>query len=309
MTVRTPTRLASRLARRTTACLGAAALAATSFVLAGAVPAGAAAPLLKSANISNFHGILENSHSYSMYTLSNEKGAKLHCTGSCLASWFPLKVKSSVKAITVAKTVKGKIAFVKRSSTLKQVTFNSFPIYTYIGDTPNQSNGEGITSNGGVWHLVHASAKSPGATPFAPVLNKANTYYYANVLATNSSASLYVLSVEKGASLKCTGSCLTTWPPLLVPSSASSVSMAPGVKGAIGFVTRGAMKQVTFNTYPVYTYSGDSSPNQSCGENVPAFGGRWTLASASATTAAATPVPPVGSGGCYTGGRYSRPSR
>jgi len=190
------------------------------------------------------------------------------------------------------------------------VTFNTYPIYTYIGDSgPNQSNGEGVPSNGGVWHLVHASAKSAGATPFAPILNRSNTYYYANVLATNRSLSLYVLSVEKGASVMCTGTCLTAWPPLLVPSSTTKVSMGPGVKGAIGFVTRGAMKQVTFNTYPVYTYSGDSGPNQSCGENAKLLGGTWTLASAGATTAAATPVPPVGSGGCYTGGGYVRSTR
>jgi hypothetical protein len=52
------------------------------------------------------------------------------------------------------------------------------------------------------------------------------------------------------------------------------------------------MKQVTYNSYPVHTYSFDSGPNQFSGENFVADGGTWHIASATATTAAATPTPP-----------------
>lgn len=303
MTNRSSTTRVGRLVTRAAACVGVGALGAASLALADAGPAGAAAPLLKSANIPAYAGVLESSSSFSLYLLSNEKGAKLHCTGSCLSTWKPLVVKASVKSVAVAATVKGKIGFVKRTSKTKQVTFNTYPVYSYLGDTgPNQSMGQDVTSNGGTWHLVHATAKSLGATPYLPTLNSTNVAAtYKGVLANASLHSLYVLSAEKGGKLHCTGSCPTIWPPLLVPNATTSVPLGAGVKGTIGFVSRGSMKQVTFNTYPVYTYSGDSGPRQSCGENIAADGGTWTLASATATAASATPVSPVGSGGCGAG--------
>ncbi|HUY16771.1 MAG TPA: hypothetical protein VMV11_04320, partial [Acidimicrobiales bacterium] len=79
-----------------------------------------------------------------------------------------LLVKSSVTKVSLGAGVKGKIGFVKRSKTMKQVTFNSFPVYTYQGDSGKlQSNGEGITADGGTWTLVKAKASSAGATAYA----------------------------------------------------------------------------------------------------------------------------------------------
>jgi predicted lipoprotein with Yx(FWY)xxD motif len=306
----TPTR-ARRLAVRATACLGASALAAGSLVLAVAAPAGAAAPLLKSANIPSYGGVLENGASRSLYLLSTEKGSKLHCTGSCASIWIPVVVKSSVKKVTVAATVKGKIGFVKRNGSTKQVTFNTYPVYTYTGDTgPNQSMGEGIAADGGVWHLLHASAKTAGSTSYATTLSAANipSTSYKGVLVNSSSHSLYVLSAEKGATLKCTSSCLQIWPPLLVPASTTSVSLGGGVDGTIGFVARGAMKQVTFNSYPVYTYSGDSTTLEACGQGVSSFGGTWSLTDAAATTPGSTQVA-TASGGCGASYGYTASPR
>ncbi len=163
-----PSRTATRRPRaaRLTACLGASANAAASLVLAGAGPAGAASPLLKAGNVPNYRGVVEDSASRSLYLLSTEKGAKLHCTGACSSIWTPLVVRSSVRRIAVGEGVKGKIGFVRRTATTKQVTLNTYPVYTYTGDAgPNRSNGEGVAADGGVWHLLHASAAS--ATPVA----------------------------------------------------------------------------------------------------------------------------------------------
>jgi predicted lipoprotein with Yx(FWY)xxD motif len=307
----TPASRTHRLAARATAYLGAGALAAASLALAGAGTAAAATPFLKAANVPNYPGALENSASRSLYVLSTEKGAKIHCTGACAAIWLPLVVKSTVKTVSVAKTVKGKVGFVKRTAKTKQVTFNTYPVYVYTGDSgPNQSTGEGIAADGGVWRLAHATTKSASATPYATMLNAANIPQtsYKGVLVNRSSRSLYVLSAEKGATLSCTGACLATWPPLLVTSTTTSVSLGAGVSGTIGFVTRGSMKQVTFNSYPVYTYTGDMGATQSCGQGVMADGGTWTLTNASATTAGATPVA-TQTGGCGINYGYTPTTR
>jgi predicted lipoprotein with Yx(FWY)xxD motif len=274
-------------------CLGAAAIAAAPLVVMQGT-ADAATPVIKSANVPNYAGVLENHASHTLYALSIEKGAKLHCTSAaCLSTWAPLLVPSSSTTVAVASTVKGKIGFVARSKTQKQVTVNTYPVYTYKGDVgPNQSNGEAIAADGGTWSMLHAAAKTAAGTPVAPLLQSGSFSPYANVLQNSSRYTLYVLTAEKGGTLHCTGACLQTWFPLYVTSSTTKIAKGLGVKGAIGFVTRGSSKQVTINSYPVYTYYGDSGRSQSNGEDIPADGGTWYMASAAATTAAATPILP-----------------
>jgi predicted lipoprotein with Yx(FWY)xxD motif len=128
--------------------------------------ADASATVLQSANISGFRGALTNHASRTLYILTVEKGAKLKCTGSCLAHWIPVTVKSSVTSVSLGANVKGKIGFVARSAGTKQVTFNSYPLYTFAGDSgPRQTHGEGAAFDGGKWYVVKASSSSASATP------------------------------------------------------------------------------------------------------------------------------------------------
>jgi predicted lipoprotein with Yx(FWY)xxD motif len=287
----TSTARRTRVVAHLAALSGAAAIALVPALSISQQTAQAAPPaFLHAANIPNYAGILENSASRTLYALSTEKGTKLHCAGTCTATWRPLLVKSTTKSVTVGAGVKGAVGFVRRSPTTKQVTFNSYPVYTYAGDSAaNQSHGEARVADGGTWHMLHASAKTPAATPVAPLLQAANIPAWPGVLENRSSFSLYVLSVEKGGSIHCTGTCPTIWRPLLVTRSTTSIAVGAGVKGHVGFVTRGSMRQVTYNSYPVYTYTGDTGPNQYSGEGTPADGGTWTLVHASATTSGGTP--------------------
>jgi len=156
-------RFSARGARLWTMALAASAVMIVPMVSAS----GATSPALKSAKVAGFPGALVNHSSRTLYVLSSERGAKIKCKSACLSAWPPLLVKSSVTKVTLGANVKGKIGFVKRSSTKKQVTFNSFPLYTYAGDSGSrQSNGEGIVAFGGTWYLVKASSSSAGLTFF-----------------------------------------------------------------------------------------------------------------------------------------------
>ncbi|HEY5103683.1 MAG TPA: hypothetical protein VII65_01440, partial [Acidimicrobiales bacterium] len=117
-----------------------------------------------------------------------------------------------------------------------------------------------------------ASASGAGTTS----LRSVRAPGFAGALATSSSKSLYLLTSEKSAALKCTGACLSNWLPLLVRDSVARITLETGVKGTVGFVARGAkMKQVTYNSYPVYTYVGDSGARGSSGEGLVFKGGTW----------------------------------
>ena len=153
---------ASRLLTTSIATLVAAGLLIMPFVQS----AGASSSQMHLVNVSGFPGALANQASKTLYVLSVEKGAKLKCKGSCLSAWIPLTVKDSVSKVSLGADVKGKIGFVARSSTTKQITFNSFPLYTFAGDSAaRESNGEGKSFDGGKWYIVKAASTSPGTTP------------------------------------------------------------------------------------------------------------------------------------------------
>ena len=153
---------ASRATTCSVVALGVTALLAGPFV----VSAGASTAVLQSVNVAGFPGALATSASKTLYVLSVEKGAKLKCKGACLSTWIPVTVKSSVSTISLGSNVKGKVGFVARSATTKQVTFNSYPLYTFIGDTGAKgSKGEGKAFDGGKWYIVKAASTSAAATP------------------------------------------------------------------------------------------------------------------------------------------------
>jgi predicted lipoprotein with Yx(FWY)xxD motif len=275
-------------------------LVAVTAIAAGAAPAIAAKPKpkptleLTSVKATGFTGILAAGSQGTLYVLSTEHAGALHCTSKCLLIWKPLVVANSVKSVKEGGGVGGKIGFVKRTSSQKQVTFNGYPIYTYAGDKAATAiKGEAISADGGRWYLVHASAKTNAATPFIPELQTgAATGGFKNTLEVGSSSySLYLLSNEQGGSIHCTGQCLTAWPPLLVPTATTAVGLGAGVNGTIGFIARSAtQKQVTFNSYPVYTFFEDTGPGQSNGQGLASDGGTWYLINPAATTASATPI-------------------
>jgi predicted lipoprotein with Yx(FWY)xxD motif len=125
---------------------------------------------LQAANVGTFGQVLTNSHGFTLYGLSDENGGKLACTGKCLQFWPPALVSTSVMKVSLGAGVTGAIGFVTRSATTKQVTFDGYPLYTFVKDTgAGQAHGEGISAFGGTWGLLRASslivpAKTASAT-------------------------------------------------------------------------------------------------------------------------------------------------
>ncbi len=165
-------RCGSRAMKLSITALGAVGLLAGPLVAS----AGASTAVLQSVNVTGFPGALANHASRTLYVLSVEKGAKLKCKGACLSFWIPVTVKSSVTTINLGSNVKGKIGFVARSATTKQVTFNSYPLYTYAGDTgARQSNGEGKPLDGGKWYVAKAASTSAATTSIVKAASSGGT--------------------------------------------------------------------------------------------------------------------------------------
>jgi predicted lipoprotein with Yx(FWY)xxD motif len=157
---------ASALRRKSRLVTGALVLSLGTLALVPLSVASAAPRLnLRAATVAGHKGTLVDGAARTVYILTSEKGAKIECKGSCLTIWPPLLVAKSTSRLRLGAGVKGKIGFVGYSKTKKQVTFNSYPLYTFSGDTGAlQAHGQGIKQGKGTWALAKAAAKSPKAT-------------------------------------------------------------------------------------------------------------------------------------------------
>lgn len=93
------------------------------------------------------------------------------------------------------------------------------------------------------------------------------------VLVDSSGLTLYELASETGGTIMCTGSCATTWPPLLLPVGVSSATAGNGVSASeLGTISRpDGGTQVTYAGMPLYLFVSDHDPGQATGQGVEGF--------------------------------------
>jgi predicted lipoprotein with Yx(FWY)xxD motif len=102
------------------------------------------------------------------------------------------------------------------------------------------------------------------------------------VLVTSKGYALYMFQPDNRRAVTCTGSCAGTWPPLMFPSGATLVA-GKGVKASLlgSDPDPAGGRVVTYNGWPLYTYSGDIGPGQATGQSIDLNGGEWYVLSPS----------------------------
>ena len=111
----------------------------------------------------------------------------------------------------------------------------------------------------------------------------------------------YTKDTNKPSASNCSGSCATSWPPVLAGDT-------PWLKGVsadkVGTVDRpDGTKQLTLNGWPLYRYAKDAQPGDTTGNGV---GGTWKALNpdgkpVAAAAAAASPAPAAGGSGSSGG--------
>lgn len=99
--------------------------------------------------------VLVNSKGRTLYMFVPDHQKKVTCKSTCAAIWPPLKVKKgqTPKAGGAAKQ--------KLLGTYgRVVTYNRWPLYTYVTDRkPGQTTGQGVDNSGGKWYVLSPSGK------------------------------------------------------------------------------------------------------------------------------------------------------
>jgi predicted lipoprotein with Yx(FWY)xxD motif len=106
------------------------------------------------------------------------------------------------------------------------------------------------------------------------------------VLTTTKGRTLYSLSAETKGRFICTGTCLSTWHPLLVPAGTK-----PKGPVSLGTIKRPEGKtQVTYKGLPLYSFDGDTKAGDANGEGIKDVG-TWHAAATSKAVPQPQPQP------------------
>jgi predicted lipoprotein with Yx(FWY)xxD motif len=128
---------------------------------------------------------------------------------------------------------------------------------------------------------IPAATVAPTATPAAAPASVVATQNprLGAILTNTQGRTLYYFLPERGGKIVCSSSaCTTYWPPSLSAGGANPTGSA-GVTGNLSLIARGGgAQQITYNTWPLYTFTGDQAAGQTSGQGVVAFGGKWLVA-------------------------------
>src|ERR1700748_3325835 len=101
------------------------------------------------------------------------------------------------------------------------------------------------------------------------------------VLVNGRGQTLYMLTSEKGGKITCTqaNGCTQAWPETVLTSGTTTAKAGRGVQSSLLGTVKDANGglEVTYNHWPLYTFSGDSGPGAAKGQGLTSFGGTWDV--------------------------------
>ena len=102
---------------------------------------------------SNLGWVMAKANGLVVYTFGKDsKGAPPTCTGSCAAVWAPV---TGVPKAGPADTFPGTFGVVTGAGGKKVITYDGYPLYTFVGAPPLSTKGNGLE---GAWHVIMLSA-------------------------------------------------------------------------------------------------------------------------------------------------------
>lgn len=139
------------------------------------------------------------------------------------------------------------------------------------------SSGGGTTGSegaygGGSGEGSKTAAASPEATG-AAVVSAAQTKL-GKVIVDSKGMTLYDFHKDKGTTSSCYGGCAAVWPPMLSEGKPQAGEGAMGSK--LGTTQRkDGTTQLTYAGHPLYTFTEDTKPGETNGNDYSSFGAQW----------------------------------
>ena len=143
-----------------------------------------------------------------------------------------------------------------------------------------------------------ASASQTASADAAFTITTASLRGVGTVLVNGNGQTLYLLSSEQGGKLTRTddNGCTKVWPDTELPSGKTAGIAGTGVQASLLSTVKSSDGKLylTYNTFPLYTFTGDTRTGTAAGQGITSFGGTWaaiTPAGVAATTGSAPASP------------------
>ena len=107
--------------------------------------------------------ILVDSKGMTLYYFEKDKkgSGKSACSGACASAWPPLTTSEAAKVMGGAQV--SQLGTIKRSDGTTQVTYASWPLYTFVEDKkPGEDNGTDSKAFGASWYPLHPNGEKAG---------------------------------------------------------------------------------------------------------------------------------------------------
>lgn len=138
-----------------------AALLVTGVALAtsrGAASTAAKTVTVTTRSVPGLGRILVNSRGYTLYMFVPDKQKKVTCVKGCAVAWPPLKQPAGAKLVAAGGVKASLLGSDKNPAGGRVVTYNRWPLYTYIADRkPGKAAGQALNANGGLWYVLSSS--------------------------------------------------------------------------------------------------------------------------------------------------------
>ncbi len=89
------------------------------------------------------------------------------CYSACAQGWPPLLLPSGVSTPVAGSGVNSALlGTTHRTDGTVQITYNKWPLYTWVGDSePGQATGQGLNNLGGLWYVLSPDGKEITTKP------------------------------------------------------------------------------------------------------------------------------------------------
>jgi predicted lipoprotein with Yx(FWY)xxD motif len=116
--------------------------------------------IVSAAKVGDLGTILVDSEGRTLYDFHKDKNATSACYGACAGAWPPLLTAGDPQAQGAAD--RSLLGTTKRKDGTLQVTYNGWPLYTYVGDTgPGEATGNDIDQFGAEWYALQPNGEEP----------------------------------------------------------------------------------------------------------------------------------------------------
>ena len=107
--------------------------------------------------------VLVTNKGFALYMFVPDAARRVTCTGDCATAWPPLLVHAGQTIAAGPGVRPGLLGSLPNPGGGRVVTYDGWPLYTYLGDaTPGHAGGQRADDDGGFWYVMRPSGQFAG---------------------------------------------------------------------------------------------------------------------------------------------------